>query len=151
MRIPAKPPAEPGEWQIDEQGKRYRMVGTVKEYEMMINGIPAAAFHDMKRREREEKAAKYEAAQREAERAAALRRNCPFRDSQSNNTECHREKCALFVGEGCTLARLEAEQDTAGRICPFDRFKKSCRKDCALYKEGCTLTGIEHITESEEK
>lgn len=66
------------------------------------------------------------------------------------NTDCEREKCALFV-DGCTLARLTPAKDTEGLQCPFDSYRRKCRKDCALYKGGCTLTGITTTTESEDK
>jgi hypothetical protein len=154
MRLPRQE-TEPGEWQeeVNQYGgvQRYRMNGGIKEYEMMvrIDGIEIpqsqlTAYHERK------KAA--EQARKEAEKnrpAPPPRKNCPFRESMQ--TDCKREQCALFDGNGCTLARLTAAKATEGLQCPFSKYNYKCRTDCALYKGGCTLTGITTITESEDK
>lgn len=148
MRIPPTPAPEPGEWQTDKYGRRYRKVGNCIEYEPEINGIPQSVFFASQKRQAEQRAAELEREKREAAERAAKRRNCPFIDSNGRNTDCSREACALFIGESCTLARLTPAKDTEGLQCPFDRYKHKCRKDCALYRNGCTLTGIK---ESEDK
>ena len=38
------PELEPGEWQTDETGRRFRMIGNCKEYEPEINGVPQSVF-----------------------------------------------------------------------------------------------------------
>jgi hypothetical protein len=148
MRIPPAPTPEPGEWQTDKDGKRYRMVGKCIEYEPEINGIPESVFFARQKRQAEQRAAELEREKKEAAERAAQRRNCPFRDGMQ--TVCTREACALFLN-GCTLARLADQppaKDTEGLQCPFSKYRSKCRKDCALYRNGCTLTGIK---ESEDK
>lgn len=147
MRIPPTPAPEPGEWQTDKYGRRYRKVGNCIEYEPEINGIPQSAFFANQKRQAEQRAAELEREKKEAAERAARRRNCPFIDSNGRNTDCSLEACALYM-DGCTLARLTPAKDTEGLQCPFDRYKHKCRKDCALYRNGCTLTGIK---ESEDK
>lgn len=141
MRIPPTPAPEPGEWQTDQNGRRYRKLGNCIEYEPEINGIPESVFFASQKRQREQRAAELEREQREAAERAVKRRNCPFMDSNGRNTDCSREACALFM-DGCTLARLTPAKDTEGLQCPFDIYRHKCRTDCALYKSGCTLTGL---------
>ena len=148
---------EPGEWQTDEHGKRYRRIGNCKEYEMEINGIPESVFHRSQQAQKEQRARELADEQRRAAEKAAQRRNCPFIDSNSRNTDCTREACALFM-DGCTLARATPAQDTQGKQCPFSRYRSKCRTDCALYRGGCTITGINNVVidlsdikESEDK
>ena len=142
---------EPGEWETDKNGRRFRRVGNCIEYEPEINGIPQSVFFASQKRQAEQRAAELEREKKEAAERAAKRRNCPFIDSNGRNTDCSREACALFIGESCTLARLTPAQDTEGLQCPFSRYRHKCRKDCALYKGGCTLTGINQNIESEDK
>lgn len=124
----------------------YSDLGAI-EYEPEINGVPQSVFFASQKAQKEADAKRYAEERRKAAERAAQRRNCPFRDSNSMNTDCEREKCALFV-DGCTLARLTPAKDTEGLQCPFDSYRRKCRKDCALYKNGCTLTGLK---ESEDK
>lgn len=152
MRIPLKPEPEPGEWQQEPGafGRRYRMVGGIKEYEMDINGVPESIFFASQRAQKERDAAQRDQEKREAAKRAAQRRNCPFKDSMQ--TDCTREACALFLN-GCTLTRLTDRlpaKATEGLQCPFSRYSSKCRTDCALYNGGCTLTGINTNTESED-
>lgn len=154
MRIPPKPQPEPGEWQIEKNHfggvKRYRMVGNVKEYEREINGVPESIFFASQKAQKEYDEARREEERREAERREALRRNCPLRNGST--TDCTREECALFIGNGCALARLTDRppaKDTVGLLCPLSRVHSKCRKDCTLYNGGCALTGIDTKMESE--
>lgn len=142
MRIPPTP--EPGDWQTDENGRRYRRVGNTKEYEMEINGVPQSVFIASKKAQAEYDKARYAEEQRAAKERAAQRRHCPFMSGMS--ADCKRNECALFV-DGCTLARHTPVRDTAGRYCPFNGRYSTCRIDCALYKGGCTLTGITNTIE----
>ena len=130
----------PDEWQREPGpfGKRFRMVGNIKEYEPEINGIPESIFHDMKKREKEQKEAEYKAAAQKAQ----PQRNCPFSDGM--NTACSLEKCALFLHDNCALAQTfgSPAKDTKGLLCPLNKYRQQCRTDCALYKGGCALTSV---------
>ncbi len=147
MRIPPIPKLEASEWKTDETGRRYREIGNCIEYEPDINGIPQSVFYRSQKAQKELDAIARDKKQREAAERAARRRNCPFIDSNTPNTDCSLESCALYM-DGCTFARLTPAKDTEGLQCPFDRYRHKCRKDCALYRNGCTLTGIK---ESEDK
>lgn len=140
MRIPPAPTPEPSEWQTDKDGRRYRQTGNIIEYEMELNGIPRSQFVASQERQRAQREAALKAEQQKAAELAKLRRNCPFKDSMQ--TDCKREQCALFDGNGCTFARLKATRATEGLQCPFSKYNFKCRTDCALYKGGCTFTGI---------
>lgn len=143
MRYPRKP-LEPGEWQTDEQGKKYRMIGGVKEYEMTIRidgiEIPQSELEDYNKRKKAAAAAKAEAEKNKP--APPPRKFCPFQSGLT--TDCDGEKCALYLN-GCTLAQLSDEppaKATEGMGCPFSAYH-ICRKDCALFKAtGCALTAI---------
>lgn len=145
------PEPEPGEWETDELGRRFRRIGKgAIEYEPEINGIPQSVFFRSQKAQKEQREKQLKEEQARAAEKAARRRNCPFIDSNSRNTDCTLEACALYM-DGCTLARLTPAKDTEGLQCPFSRYRHKCRKDCALYKGGCTLTGITTTTESEDK
>lgn len=131
-------PKEPGEWKTDKSGRRYRENNNCREYEPTINGIPESVFYASQKRQRELDAKARERERKEAAERAAQRRNCPFKEAM--NTDCDREACALFLN-GCALAKHKPAKDTKGLKCPFDKFQRKCRADCALYKGGCTFTG----------
>ena len=150
MRIP-RPEPEPGEWQIDRYGKRYRMIGNTKEYEPEINGVPQSVFIASRKAEKERREQEIKEEQARAAEYARLKRNCPFKDTNGSNTDCGREDCALFLAGYCTLAGFEPAADTQGKQCPFNPYRHKCRTDCALYKGGCTLTGITKINGNEDK
>ena len=132
-----------GEWQeeVNQWGgvRRYRMVGNVKEYEMMVSvdgtQVPLSELEDYNRRKREAEAA------RRAAPPPPPARQCPFSFTGVPG-DCKRDNCALFDGEACTLAQIadKAAKDTSGRKCPFNPYK--CVARCALYKSGCTLTAL---------
>ena len=140
--IPERPEQEPGEWQQEPGrfGKRYRMVGGVKEYEMEINGVPESVFFASQKAQKERDEAKYKEDLQNI--LISKRCNCPFSDSSQNN--CKREKCALFIIDSCILAQIgdRPATDTTGKQCPLSRESHQCNADCALYNGGCTLTGI---------
>ena len=84
------------------------MIGNVKEYEMMVSvdgtQIPQSelsAYH-----ERKQAAEKARAEAEKNRPAPPLPKNCPLSDGM--NTTCTREKCALYMGDDCTLARWNA-------------------------------------------
>lgn len=131
------------EWQEEENRwggvRRYRMIGNVKEYEMMVTvdgiQIPQSEIEAYHRRKKEAEAAMRAAPPPPPEK------NCPFSFSGLPG-KCKKTKCALFDGEACTLAHLAATaaRDTSGRKCPFNPYP--CEAHCALYKTGCTLTAL---------
>lgn len=46
---------DPGEWQTDKHGRRYRTIGGgwMIEYERLINGVPESIFFASRKAERE--------------------------------------------------------------------------------------------------
>ena len=143
MRYPQKEP-EVSEWQIDEQGRSYRMIGGAKEYEMMVHvdgiEIPQSQLTDYNARKKAAEQARAEATSNKP--APPANRFCPFKSGLK--TDCERENCALYLN-GCTLAQLSDEppaKATEGMSCPFNAYH-ICRKDCALFNNnGCALTAI---------
>ena len=140
----------PGEWQVDPKtGERFRMVGHIKEYEMMIHTsggiVPASelAEHNKRQKEAEErrKAEAMEAAKNRPEP-----KSCPF--ANGCNTTCKREGCKIFANGKCALATIadasgvEIEEAPAkdNRKCPFSIYGHC--KGCALYNKGCAIVRL---------
>lgn len=117
------------EWKTDEFGKRYRMIGNIKEYEMMIRvdggfEIPEsqlAAYNASKIKEPPH------------EETKSLGR-CPFKNGL--DTGC-RSDCALYTDRGCKIVNKALKTETAGKYCPFSPYP--CSTDCCLYDGGCTV------------
>lgn len=68
-------------------------------------------------------------------------KTCPL--SKSIHPHCTREKCALFVDNGCALAKITGGQAeaTTGRRCPLRGYP--CTEDCALnVGGGCVITAL---------
>ena len=137
---------EPGEWEVDERGRRYRELGKgCIEFEptVSINGleIPQSelAVYNAARRAARERAAKNTAA---AENAVHSRKNCPF--SSGCDTTCTGEKCGLFLNGACAISTIAdatgAEVSANGKRCPFSP-SAHCG-DCALYASGCAIVRI---------
>lgn len=140
----------PGEWQVDPKtGERFRMVGHIKEYEMMIHTsggiVPASELADFHKRQKEAEE------RRKAEQAEAFKnrpepKSCPF--ATGCNTLCKREGCKIFTGEKCALAIIadatgvEIEETPAKdkRKCPFSVYGHC--EGCALYNKGCGFVRI---------
>lgn len=128
------------EWQIDEFGRRFRMVGKAKEYEMMIRvdgvEIPESQLVEFNRRNKEAAAA-----QRAAENAKPkITERCPFASGAS--TTCKAD-CAMHTAHGCALVYQidrRPANTTTGKSCPFSPYR--CTDDCALNKGGCVLAAI---------
>ena len=140
----------PGEWQVDPKtGERFRMVGRIKEYEMMIHTsggiVPASelAEHNKRQKEAEErrKAEAMEAAKNRPEP-----KSCPF--ANGCNTLCKREGCKIFANGKCALATIadasgvEIEEAPAkdNRKCPFSIYGHC--EGCALYNKGCAVVRL---------
>ena len=140
----------PGEWQVDPKtGERFRMVGHIKEYEMMIHTsggiVPASelAEHNKRQKEAEERR---KAAADEAWKNRPEPKSCPF--ANGCNTLCKREGCKIFADGKCALATIadasgvEIEEAPAkdNRKCPFSIYGHC--KGCALYNKGCAIVRL---------
>lgn len=140
----------PGEWQVDPKtGERFRMVGHIKEYEMMIHTsggiVPASelAEHNKRQKEAEErrKAEAMEAAKNRPEP-----KSCPF--ANGCNTLCKREGCKIFANGKCALAtiadasgvEIEEAPSKDNRKCPFSIYGHC--EGCALYNKGCAVVRL---------
>ena len=140
----------PGEWQVDPKtGERFRMVGHIKEYEMMIHTsggiVPASelAEHNKRQKEAEERR---KAAADEAWKNRPEPKSCPF--ANGCNTLCKREGCKIFANGKCALATIadasgvEIEEAPVkdNRKCPFSIYGHC--KGCALYNKGCAIVRL---------
>lgn len=125
-------------WQTDENGRRFRMVGSAKEYEMMVSvggiEVPESQVEEFNARNQAVREANIKAKQ-EAARKAAPRGRCPFR---SGLVQSCSDKCALYTPDGCGLVHKGTTGQIAGKLCPFSPYP--CSTDCELYKDGCTTT-----------
>ena len=139
----------PGEWEVDERGRRYRELGKgCIEFEptVSINGleIPQSELpaYNAARRAAQERAAKNTAAAENAVHSRQKPKNCPF--SSGCDTTCTGEKCGLFSNGACAISTIAdatgAEVDTNGKRCPFSP-SAHCG-DCALYASGCAIVRI---------
>ena len=143
----------PGEWQVDPKtGERYRMVGHIKEYEMMVHTsggiVPASelAEHNKRQKEAEERR---KAAAEEAWRNRPPAKSCPF--ANGCNTLCKREQCKIFYDGKCSIATVadavgvEIEEAPAkGKKCPFSIYGRC--DGCALYNKGCAVVRLAAAT-----
>ena len=136
-----KPEEEPGEWKVDEHGKKYRQVApgcieyaptiTIDGVEVETTPEALEAFHAGNRAAMERQRA--EQRQRQAQENTG--RFCPFNVNASFPPEC-KTSCALYRATGCAQKRQKAPQDTKGKPCPFLRV---CSEQCAIYDNGCCL------------
>ena len=140
----------PGEWQVDPKtGERFRMIGKIKEYELMVRidgiEIPQSQLADYHKRKKEaEERRKAAAAEEWRNRPPA--RSCPF--ANGCNTSCKREQCKIFYDGQCSIATVadavgvEIEEAPANdkRKCPFSIYGKC--EGCALNNHGCAITRI---------
>ena len=136
----------PGEWEVDEHGKRFRRVGKAIEYEMMISvaggvEIPESEIDEYHRRQKEAEERRKAAALEELKNRPEPK-SCPF--SSGNYNTCKREKCGLFLNGACAISTIAdatgAEVSTNGKSCPFSP-SANCG-DCALNNHGCALVRI---------
>ena len=140
----------PGEWQVDPKtGERFRMVGHIKEYEMMIHTsggiVPASelAEHNKRQKEAEERR---KAAADEAWKNRPPAKSCPF--ANGCNTLCKREGCKIFANGKCALATIADASGVAieeapskdNRKCPFSIYGHC--EGCALYNNGCAVVRL---------
>ena len=148
----------PGEWEVDENGKRFRRVGKAIEYEMMISvaggiEIPESELEEYNRRQKEAEEKRKAAAMEELKNRPEPK-SCPF--SSGNYNTCKREGCPLFLKGKCAIAILadahgteqtdQAEQTQATK-CPFSIYGRC--KGCALFNNGCALVRLAAATYKE--
>lgn len=104
------------EWLTDKNGKRYRKIGNIIEYEpeiMTTNGsIPMSMIGEEVKTEPIKK-----------EKFML----CPFKDL----LQCS-PKCVFRSGDQCTFGQ---HKEKPGTICPFSGM--TCSQNCALYDQGC--------------
>ena len=130
-----------GEWQteVNQWGgvRRYRMVGKIKEYEMMVHTeggeIPESQLEEYNRRNRE-------AREKQIANDKGITmpvKICPFKSDLYRR--CDGSKCA-FYASGCALAHLRTgtPRQTKDLRCPISG--SNCGNNCALYANGCALT-----------
>ena len=133
----------PGEWQTDERGQRYRMVGNVKEYAPVIHTAHSGTVYaddlpeiNKRRQEREEQQRKQKAADMAA---ADTGRVCPFKEGRNQpHTKCEKS-CIFYADTACAFASMDIPptRDTKDMDCIIAR--KRCGEVCAMYNHGCTL------------
>jgi hypothetical protein len=138
----------PGEWQMDESGRRYRMVGDIKEYEMLIQvgggcQVPESQLGDFNRRTKEAMQKKIQKEKQEAaERAKLPHYSCPFNHNGLNST-CRQKDCVFFNGKDCVVREAGTDPTASeGKKCPIDIYNRVCNSKCAFNKGGCILPGI---------
>lgn len=148
---------EPTEWKVDPKtGQRYRDVGKIREYEMMIHTsggiVPASQLEDFHKRQKEaEERRKAEAL--EAAKNRPEPRSCPF--SNGCNNTCTREQCKIFLNGKCAIAaiadatgaEIEEAPATDKRKCPFSLYGRC--EGCALFSKGCALVRLAAATYKE--
>lgn len=147
----------PGEWQVDPKtGERYRMIGRIKEYELMVRvdgiEIPQSQLADYHKRKKEAEEKRKAAAMEELKNRPEPK-SCPFSDG-CNNT-CKREGCKIFLNGKCAIAaiadatgaEIEAAPATDKRKCPFSVYGRC--EGCALFSKGCAIVRLAAATYKE--
>lgn len=140
----------PGEWQVDPKtGERFRMIGKIKEYELMVRidgiEIPQSQLADYHKRKKEAEERRKAAAD-EAWKNRPPAKSCPF--ANGCNTLCKREGCKIFANGKCALATIadasgvEIEEAPVkdNRKCPFSIYGHC--EGCALYNKGCAIVRL---------
>ena len=130
----------PGEWQeeINIWGgtRRYRMVGGIKEYEPEIltsaGRMTSTQAAEYFKHEQDREQQRIEQ-QRKEEEARKTDKTCPFKSGIKIN--CLKD-CHFYHKTACVLKGEAAGQDTSGTFCPICG---TCKANCALYENGCTL------------
>lgn len=139
-------------WKIDGHGKRYRETAPGhREYEMTVTvsgglEVPVSQLEDYHRRQKEADEKRRAAAMEEFKNRPPAR-SCPFVSGM--NTQCKREKCALFIDGGCSIAILADAHGTdhptvKGTKCPFSVYAHC--DDCAVNNGGCAIVRLAAAT-----
>lgn len=140
----------PGEWQVDPKtGERFRMIGKIKEYELMVRidgiEIPQSQLSDYHKRKKAAEEERLKKALEEAQNRPPAK-SCPF--ANGCNTLCKREGCKIFANGKCALATIadasgvEIEEAPVkdNRKCPFSIYGHC--EGCALYNKGCAIVRL---------
>ena len=140
----------PGEWQVDPKtGERFRMIGKIKEYELMVRidgiEIPQSQLSDYHKRKKAAEEERLKKALEEAQNRPPAK-SCPF--ANGSNTSCKREGCKIFANGKCALATIadasgvEIEEAPVkdNRKCPFSIYGHC--EGCALYNKGCAIVRL---------
>ena len=131
-------------WQEEETPfggvRRYRIVGGIKEYEMMVQTssgvVPESEIEERNRLAKKEKD--------ERLKAAALEdvplKICPFSDPGGEIKRCSGDRCAFYDDKGCAAFRGASEDhNTIGKQCPM-LLRQPCRRECSFYfPDGCSM------------
>ena len=140
----------PGEWQVDPKtGERFRMIGKIKEYELMVRidgiEIPQSQLSDYHKRKKAAEEERLKKALEEAQNRPPAK-SCPF--ANGCNTTCKREGCKIFANGKCALATIADASGVAieeapvkdNRKCPFSIYGHC--EGCALYNKGCAIVRL---------
>lgn len=123
QRNPNLPP-EPGEWEVDSNGKRFRRVGGCIEYEPTI----LTSHGTLTQRQLAEMNARAKDKPPFVPVQTEPPKDCPF--SGGIDTKCTKTACAWYVEGKC--AQICPHPET-GKKCPHKR--TACTADCALRAE----------------
>lgn len=122
--------------EVDEYGKRYRIIGNIKEYEPEITlscgSVPASQVKKTVDNMSKMKPPAIEKVET---------KSCPFKHSNMR-INCITD-CVLYINGKCTLSKLgdkDKTVDTTNKKCPFSG--RSCRSDCFLNNGGCVLAKL---------
>lgn len=119
-----------GEWQTDENGRRFRRVGNSIEYATRITTTRGTYYEDDVKAGILKKVAPADP----QEAAPQTRKCCPFK--KGLNPVCS-DRCVFYSADGCAF-KGDSGVETEGRYCPFTN--GPCKDTCALYENTCTLT-----------
>lgn len=111
---------EVGEWQTDQNGKRFRMIGGfIQEYETEVmttcGNIPESRMKTLKNLKENPRLGLPEKVQ-----------YCPLRDF----SKCIKE-CVFFSDEKCLFGD---HGENTGKVCPFTR--RPCSENCGFNRDG---------------
>lgn len=131
-------------WQIDEKGRRYRLNGHVREYEMIVyidgHEIPQSELANYHQQKNKQAGLTY--------KVPGSQKICPF-NRAALDPRCKGESCAWW-NEGCAISSKKA---ATGGICPVSGgFVMHCTVQCVAYDNGCLLAnaGIFDTIKKEE-
>lgn len=124
MRRNPNLPPEPGEWEVDSSGKRFRRVGGCIEYEPTIltshGTLTQRQLAEMNARAKDKPS--FVPVQTEPPK------DCPFK--RGVHTNCDKEACAWYTGDRCAE---KCPHPAPGKKCPYKN--TACADDCALKGE----------------
>ena len=139
-----RPNPTPGEWQTDKDGRRYRMVGPIKEYMATIQttygvfDVDRAPSQIQNMKEQEQRQRQERSRKQQEDMTGRI---CPIKKAKQAVKSSCEKSCAWYTGKSCMLADLDipVERDTEGRDCILTG---KCISLCAMYNGGCTLPEV---------